>query len=614
MTVATTVKCWPLIRADASGELLVSPVGLSFWGGVDPVTGNVIDQHHPLYGQNLCGKILAIPSGRGSCSGSGAILEALLNNVAPLALVFCESEDILTLGVLAAQVLFERAIPVYRISPVDFKSLRSGVKVSICDDILTLHTGQPTEKSEPLHSGGVPGSKEGLQSPVLSESDKKMLAGADGTATQLAMQIVVRMAELQGAEQLVDVSQAHIDACVYHGPSSLMFAERLASLGAKVKVPTTLNSLSVDKCRWRQQGVDTRFGEAASALGDAYMKMGATLSYTCAPYLLESAPVFGEQIVWAESNAVTFANSIIGARTQKYPDFLDICIALTGRAPLTGAHLDIGRQPTLKIHIAMGAGEVKRLNATGDDRMPDDSAHTAMRIVAKALDDSFWPLLGYHIGSISSNDIPLITGLETLSPTLDDHKAFSAAFATTSSVPIYHIAGHTPEAETAAETLRAQSDLESIVVDAYDLHQSWQELNSATSDQVNLVCLGNPHLSLTECATLASLCKGRLKRPSVGVILTLGRKIYEQAERAGYVGELRQFGVQFINDTCWCMIEEPVIPTDAKVLMTNSGKYAHYGPGLVDRQIHFGGLKDCVDAACSGLHNSGLPRWLESCG
>ena len=86
MTVATTVKCWPLIRADASGELLVSPVGLSFWGGVDPVTGNVIDQHHPLYGQNLCGKILAIPSGRGSCSGSGAILEALLNNVAPLAL------------------------------------------------------------------------------------------------------------------------------------------------------------------------------------------------------------------------------------------------------------------------------------------------------------------------------------------------------------------------------------------------------------------------------------------------------------------------------------------------------------------------------------------------
>ena len=237
-----------------------------------------------------------------------------------------------------------------------------------------------------------------------------------------------------------------------------------------------------------------------------------------------------------------------------------------------------------------------------------------MRVVAKALDDSFWPLLGYHIGSISSNDIPLITGLETLSPTLDDHKAFSAAFATTSSVPIYHIAGHTPEAEKAAETLRALSDLESTVVDAYDLYQSWQELNSATSDQVNLVCLGNPHLSLTECATLARLCKGRLKRPSVGVILTLGREIYEQAEQAGYVGELKRFGVQFINDTCWCMIEEPVIPTDAKVLMTNSGKYAHYGPGLVDRQIHFGGLKDCVDAACSGLHDRVLPRWLESCG
>ncbi len=605
MTLEAPVECQPLISGDVSGELLVSAVGLSFWGGVDPVTGNVIDQHHPLFGQNLCGKILAMPSGRGSCSGSGAILEALLNNVAPSALVFSAPEDILTLGVLAGQVLFDRAIPVYRIAPADFKILRTGISVSISANVLSLATTASTDKTSQPHCSKVHHSEDRTQALALTDTDKKVLSGDEGKAAQLAMQIVIRIAELQGAEQLIDISQAHIDACVYHGPSSLMFAERLASLGGKVKVPTTLNSISVDKRRWQQQGVESEFGKAASALGDAYMTMGARLSYTCAPYLLDTAPAYGDQIVWAESNAVTFANSIIGARTQKYPDFLDICIALTGRAPLTGAHLDSGRQPTLKIHIAMEGSQTS--DHTGQ---ANGSANIDSPVITEALDDSFWPLLGYHVGSISSNDIPLITGLEATSPTLDDHKAFSAAFATTSSVPIYHIAGHTPEAETAAEKLSERSDIESIVVDANALAQSWNELNSAPTDQVNLVCLGNPHFSLTECAALASLCDGRTRHPSVGVIITLGRNTYEQAERAGYVDALTQFGVQFINDTCWCMIEEPVIPPDAEVLMTNSGKYAHYGPGLVDRQIHFGGLKDCVAAACSGLRETVLPGWL----
>ncbi len=606
MSAATTVACTPLVSGDASGELLVSAVGLSFWGGVDPATGKVIDQHHPLYGQSLHGKILAMPTGRGSCSGSGAILEALLNDVAPLALLFCEPEDILTLGVLAGQVLFERAIPVYRITALDFKSLRSGMDVSIRGDVLSLTTDQSPHKSAACQSSDVSLPAESATTLALSASDKKLLSGEEGEAAQMAMQIVIRMAELQGASRLIDISQAHIDACVYHGPSSLMFAERLASLGGRVKVPTTLNSLSVDKRRWQAQGVDSVFGNAASALGDAYMAMGATLSYTCAPYLLESAPAYGEQIVWAESNAVTFANSIIGARTQKYPDFLDICIALTGRAPLTGAHLDSGRLPTRKIHIALKGSDGANLNGADKER-----SHNSSPILADKLDDSFWPLLGYHIGAISSNDIPLITGLETLSPTLDDHKAFSAAFATTSSVPIYHIAGHTPEADTAIVLMSGQSDLDTICVDATGLSESWSELNSATSDQVNLVCLGNPHFSFTECAALARLCEGRTRHPLVGIIVTLSRATYEQAQVAGHVDVLNQFGVQFVNDTCWCMIEEPVIPTDAKVLMTNSGKYAHYGPGLVDRPIHFGGLNDCMNAACSGVREMVLPEWLE---
>jgi len=333
------INYYAVVDGEASGELLVSDTALSFWGGVNPATGLVIDQHHPLHKQLVSGKILAIPSGRGSSSGSGVMLELLLNKAAPAALIVVETEDILTLGVLVSEVMFENSIPVCRITAQDFKQLQSGMNVHISGGQLNKDTRPSIESSQRLANDcSSPDSsvdRKPATKPELSKSDQQLLNGDHGRAAQLAMQIVVRMAELQGAKELMDVTQAHIDACVYNGPSSLIFAQQLASLGGKVRIPTTLNSLSVDKRRWKKQGVNDVFGNAASDLGDAYIAMGAEPTYTCAPYLLDTAPEFGQQIVWAESNAVTYANSIIGARTQKYPDFLDACIALTGRAPWT---------------------------------------------------------------------------------------------------------------------------------------------------------------------------------------------------------------------------------------------------------------------------------------
>ena len=567
-----------IIDGQAAGNLLTCGTGLSFWGGVDPANGRVIDHHHPLINQNISGKILALPSGRGSCSGSGVMLELLLNNVAPAALVFFETEEILTLGVLVSEVLFERSIPVCRITEHEFQSLESGDIVELGDGVIQINQAKPNRLANTVTSTNT-NSHSTIR---LTESDKYMLNGGNGKAAQLAMQIVVRMAEVQKTEELIDVTQAHIDACVYNGPSSLQFAQQLASLGGKVRIPTTLNALSVDKRRWEKHGVNKAFGTAASQLGDAYITMGAKLSYTCAPYLLDSAPDFGQQIVWAESNAVTYANSVIGARTQKYPDFLDACIALTARAPAAGAHLDAGRAPTLAIRV--------------------------VNVDQSQTDDSFWPLLGYHIGALSKNDIPIIFGLERFAPAPDDHKAFSAAFATTSSVPMYHIASITPEANWAMKSV--PSNINTIKVDKPDLLESWNELNSATSEKVDVVCLGNPHFSATECATLARLCDGRSIHKDVDVIVTLGRDAYRTATENGSVATLTAFGVQFINDTCWCMIEEPVIPAEATVLMTNSGKYAHYGPGLVKRPIHFGSLVECIDVACCARRSTSPPNWL----
>jgi predicted aconitase len=318
-------------------------------------------------------------------------------------------------------------------------------------------------------------------------------------------------------------------------------------------------------------------------LGDAYMAMGAQLSFTCAPYLLDTAPKAGEHIVWAESNAVVYANSVLGARTLKYPDYLDICIALTGRAPLIGCHLDAQRKARLQIELP----------ALGE------------------LDDAFYPLLGYHIGALAGSRVPLVLGLEKRKPGLDDLKAFGAAFATTSAAPLFHIAGVTPEAIDPAQVLDADtcSAVEKICLK--DLLSSWRELNSARDNRVDVVSLGNPHFSLSEFAHLARLCRGRQRHPDVVLAITCGRAVLEQAREAGHIAAIEAFGATLVTDTCWCMLGEPVIPLAAKTLMTNSGKYAHYAPGLVGRKVHFASLAECVDAACTAMASGRLPAWLQ---
>jgi predicted aconitase len=409
----------------------------------------------------------------------------------------------------------------------------------------------------------------------LDMVDQAFLAGQHGKAAQVAMRLLLRMAALQGAEAFIDVSQVHIDGCIYTGPASLRFAQMLVEWDARVRVPTTLNSISVDQRRWRAQGVTEDLGRPASALAAAYLAMGARPSFTCAPYLLESAPRFGEQVGWAESNAVIYANSVIGARTMKYPDYLDICIALTGRAPLAGCHLDAGRRATLALTVEMPAGA----------------------------DDSFWPLLGYCCGTVCGTEIPLIRGLETSAAGPDDLKAFGAAFATIAAAPMFHMAGITPEAD-------GQSPERQTPIGLGELRQAWETLNTATSPEIGLVSLGNPHFSLDECARLAALVRGRAKSADVAVVVTCGRAVHEAASQAGHVAVAEAFGVQFVTDTCWCMLDEPVIPPAVRTLMTNSGKYAHYAPGLVGREVQFGSMAACVEAACSGKAQQEPPAWL----
>ncbi len=553
-----------ILGGTASGRVIATGEALSFWGGVDPATARVIDVHHPLHGTCLTGSVLVMPSSRGSCTGSGVLLDLVLTGRAPAALVFSEAEDVLTLGALIASEMFGNPLPVLRLGPEGFAALSRAQTAHISDTAVVA---------------------DGLEIPIappatltldLTEADHAMLDGQQGVAIQQAMRIICAMAAQQGALGLVDVSQGHIDGCIYASPANLTFAEKMADMGVQVRVPTTMNAISVDRANWQAQGVPQSFGDPAARLADAYVRMGCRPTFTCAPYLLDSAPTPGESIAWAESNAVIFANTVLGARTAKHPDFLDLCIALTARAPLSGVYLDEHRKARRVVNV----------------ELPEH------------VDDSFWPLIGYLAGRAAPDRIALLRGLASAQPSVDDLKALCAAFGTTSAAPMLHVEGVTPEAAGAA-----LDSADFVTISRADMAAAWTLLNEGP-EQIELVAIGSPHASLTECRALAVALAGRSRHPDVTVIVTAGRQVISEARSEGLLTRLEDCGVQVLPDLCWCSISEPVFPTRTRTLMTNSGKYAHYGPGLSGRAVRFGSLADCVTAALTGRVPARLPDWL----
>ena len=549
----------------AQGPILATPEALSFWGGVDPATGSIIDVHHPLHGTSLTGRILMMPSSRGSCTGSGVLLDLALTGRGPAALIFSGDEDVLTLGALIAAEMFGCNLPVLRLTAKAFAALSVAGSAQI-----TAHSIEAKGLSIPI-------SPPATAALALTHGDLAMLSGDQGRATQLAMRIICAMAANQGASRLIDVTQAHIDGCIYASPANLTFAQKMADMGARVCVPTTMNAISVDRSNWQAQGVPPSFGGPAARLADAYVTMGCKPSFTCSPYLLETVPKVGENIAWAESNAVVYANTVLGARTAKHPDFLDLCIALTGRAPLSGVYLDAQRQARLVLDVEL----------------------------PEAIDDAFWPLLGYLAGKKAPDCIPLLRGVARAGPDRDDLKALCAAFGTTSAAPMLHIEGVTPEAAGAA-----QGDVAQGTITRAAMREAWALLN-AGPEAIELVAFGSPHFSLTECQRLATLLQGRMRHPQIHVIVTAGHAVIGKAEADGTLAKLRASGVQVLPDICWCSISEPVFPPQTRALMTNSGKYAHYGPGLSGRAVRFGSMADCVEAALTGHAPLKLPNWLD---
>jgi predicted aconitase/predicted aconitase with swiveling domain len=553
-----------ILPGRARGPVVAGDEALSFWGGVDPATARIIDVHHPLHGVVISGAVLVLPGTRGSCTGSGVLLDMALSGKAPAALVFSEPEDVVTLGALVAGEMFGRTIPIVRVPEAERRRLAAAA---------TIEIGEGWIAGDGVRIALAPQRTEAL---TLSEQDRAMLEGRHGEAARQAMRILSAMAAQQGATRFIDVAQAHIDGCIYASPANLTFAERMAEMGGAVRVPTTMNAISVDHANWRSQGVAPDFGAAAARLADTYVRMGCRATFTCSPYLLDSAPLEGEAIGWSESNAVIFANSVLGARTAKHPDFLDLCIALTGRVPLSGVYLDSARKARRVLDFDWPAGA----------------------------EEAIWPLIGYIAGKSAPDRIPLLRGLAAGAPSRDDLKSLCAAFGTTSAAPMLHIEGITPEAGDAAAP-----GADRCAITRADLAEAWRQLNNGPED-IDLVAFGSPHASLEECRVLAAAFAGRRRAENVAVIITAGREVIAAARREGLFARLEASGIRILPDLCWCSIVEPVFPPSARTVMTNSGKYAHYGPGLSGRTVRFGAIADCVTAAVTGRAPARLPDWL----
>lgn len=406
----------------------------------------------------------------------------------------------------------------------------------------------------------------------LNTTDRQMLAGEHGRAAADALQLVLKFAEAVGAKRLLPCASAHVDGCLYHGQASLDFVERFVALDGRVKVPTTLNVGSVDLIHPELFIGDPALGSAGKRLMEAHMELGCTPSFTCAPYQTLLRPGFGDQLAWAESNAIVFANSVIGARTNRYGDFIDLACALTGRVPDYGLHRSENRR----------AGAIVEIHGL-DDAGPDQAGGIAVAA-------------GLFIGKHCGDTIAAITGLPG-STSEDDLKALGAAAASSGSVAMFHAVGLTPEAP---DLMTATGGLDVAVAGRLgpaEISEILAKLSTVPDGAaLTAAALGTPHFSLTEFDRLMPMLD--LAPFAVPVYVNTGRHEWERLNADGRVKRLEEAGITVVVDTCTYVTS--IIRDLSGAVMTNSGKWAYYAPGNLGVDVAFGTLADTLLSAKAG--------------
>lgn len=406
----------------------------------------------------------------------------------------------------------------------------------------------------------------------LNAPEKHMLAGKKGKACELAMNILCDLGELYGAQKMIAVSQVHIDMTLYMVDAGVAFAEKMADLGGSFAVPAQLNPASIDLIRHEKMRVPKDLLENSRRLENAYLKMGAIPTWTCAPYQQGLIPSFGEQIAWGESNAVAFANSVIGARTERYADLTDVCAALTGRVPELGLHLTQNRKAEILLV------------------MEDVPSH--------AFNDSrIYPLLGFIFGEMAGDRVAALEGIPK-PVSMDNLKSFSAAAASSGAVGMFHILGVTPEAPDIKTCFRHGKPKDTLVITRDMIDAAESRLNQGTGSIPDLISLGCPHYSVEEFQHLEKFLGSRKIKSAIELWVFTNRKTHEIIEKKGLLGKIEQSGVKIFTDGC--ALQYPKESWDFTCAMSDSVKYANYCFSQTGLNVIFSGTCDCVETAVSG--------------
>lgn len=383
----------------------------------------------------------------------------------------------------------------------------------------------------------------------LDPEDEKILAGEQGETKQKMLELLVALGKVFGAERLVPIKSAQVSGASYKtiGEFGLQW---LNTLDAKAVVPAVLNPIGMPRARWQEMGVDADFARKQQAVVAAYERLGIALECTCTPYYLYETS-FGDHLAWSESSAVSYANSVIGARTNREGGPSALAAALIGRTPCYGLHLEQNRKPQVVVDVQA---------ATWDWTVADYGA------------------LGYHTGKLVGNRIPFFTGIR---PDRDQLKALGAAMAATGAVALYHVEEVTPETRNNRFGIGC---LEKIPVEQTEIADIFKEV------PVEAVAIGCPHCSPGELGTLARLLAGRQVTKPLYIFASHG---VIDANRKS-VDAIEKSGAKVYADTC--MVVSPVME-QYKGIMVNSGKALAYVPDMCGGVARIGTTEDCVEVA-----------------
>jgi hypothetical protein len=405
----------------------------------------------------------------------------------------------------------------------------------------------------------------------LTDEEKAILEGSLGEAPKLAMEILVKVGEINEAERLIPVKSVHLVLHAYKSAfdAGVDAAVKIAEMGGRFTVPTTIDPYGMDAEDWRAAKTPESYAVQQKRLEDAVMQMGVIPNWTCTPYYGFTAPRFGDNLAWSESSAVAYANTVIGARTNRQTAIVDICCGIVGKTPETGLHLKENRYGEILVHLD----------------------------IDRELKSWEYPALGYLLGKRLGSKIGVVDGMKG-SPHHESLKSLCAASAASGSVTLLHIVGVTPEARTLEEAFGPMKPVKEFTVTAEDLWDTRESMCMYKGDEVDFVALGCPQYTINKIVHVNNLLNGRNVNPGTEFWIYANSYAIDLAEKMGIRKSLEDAGVVIRAETC--MVISPIANWDFKTMMTDSGKCAYYGPAECDTEIIFAGVDECVEAAVTG--------------